>query len=198
MKPAEEPSQIITDGAYGSAENHKLAEDKNITLTTTGLLGRKTRDILLDFELFDDGRTVVKCPKGNTPKSSTYSRRTNTIRKSFERCQCENCEHRAECLIKLKKRTAVLFLSPDARKRAQEYKDSKNDESLKIAGRIRNGIETVPSTLRRRYHVDRMPVRGKLKTKQFFSFKLYALNFCKLVRFTRGLEKCRTLVPENA
>lgn len=37
-----------------------------------------------------------------------------------------------------------------------------------------------------------MPVRGKLKTKQFFGFKVAALNFSKLMRFTQGKLKCRS------
>ena len=33
-------------------------------------------------------------------------------------------------------------------------------EEFKNLFRIRNGVETVPSLLQRKYHVDRMPVRG--------------------------------------
>jgi hypothetical protein len=43
-----------------------------------------------------------------------------------------------------------------------------------------------------------MPVRGKLKTKMSFGFKMFALNFSKLWLHERGLEKCRPLQPENA
>ena len=64
-------------------------------------------------------------------------------------------------------------------------------ETLSLIGRIRNGIETVPSLIRNKYHVDRMPVRGKLRTKQFFGFKIAALNFTKMLRSIRGKELCR-------
>ena len=37
-----------------------------------------------------------------------------------------------------------------------------------------------------------MPVRGKLRTKQFFGFKVVALNITKLIRYTQGKLKCRT------
>ena len=60
-----------------------------------------------------------------------------------------------------------------------------------IKARIRNGIETIPSILRRKYHVDDMPVRGKLKIKIRFGFKMLALNFTKLWLCTKGSEKCR-------
>lgn len=192
----EDTTTVITDGAYSSKEIQDLAAEKNIEIVTTGLLGRKPRPILLDFKLSEDGKSVIECPEGNTPKASSYNEKNNTIRVSFLRCQCEGCPHREECLAKLKKRTAVLFLSLNARERAQEQKDREDDESLKLAGRIRNGVETLPSILRRKNNVDHMPVRGKLKTKLFFGFKVMALNFTKLHLYTRGLEKCRSFASE--
>ena len=38
-----------------------------------------------------------------------------------------------------------------------------------------------------------MPVRGRLKIKVFFSFRMFALNFSKLWLHESNLEKCRTL-----
>ena len=43
-----------------------------------------------------------------------------------------------------------------------------------------------------------MPVRGKLKTKVFFGFKMLALNFTKLLLHERGLQKSRPLQVETA
>jgi len=40
-----------------------------------------------------------------------------------------------------------------------------------------------------------MPVRGKLKTKLFFGFKIAALNFQKLLNFENSLDSY-TLKPE--
>lgn len=67
---------------------------------------------------------------------------------------------------------------------------------MALIGRIRNGVETIPSVLRRKFNVDHMPVRGKLKTKVFFGFKMLALNFTKLFLHEQGLEKCRTFLPD--
>jgi hypothetical protein len=54
--------------------------------------------------------------------------------------------------------------------------------------KIRNGI-SLPSILRRKYRVDEMPVRGSLKTKLFFGFKVAALNYKKLLDYlSRRLE----------
>lgn len=197
MEESEEAATIVADGAYSGKEIRDMAAARNIIVVTTGLLGRKPRPILLDFKLSEDGKTVLECPEGYAPRSSNYIRQNNTIRVSFMRHQCDGCPHQKECMIHLMKRTAYLLLNLDARKRAAEFKERQDGESLILAGRIRNGVETLPSILRRKYNVDHMPVRRKLRTKQFFGFKVMALNFNKLFRYTQGLEKCRPLVPVN-
>lgn len=190
---AEETTAMITDGAYGSEELARAAAKKNIGLITTGLRGRKPREILTQFRLSEDRHTVLNCPEGNRPKSSSFNPSANTIRASFPRHCCENCPWRKECNVQIKSRTAVLMLSIGARTHAEEAMRRKSDPAMVLIGRIRNGIETVPSVLRRKYHVDRMPVRGKLRTKILFGFDLFALNFSKLLLHERGLEKCRSL-----
>ena len=94
----------------------------------------------------------------------------------------------------MKSRTAVLFVPLRSRRRILESAEIMDDETRALAGRIRNGVETVPSVIRNKYLVDKMPVRGKLRTKQFFGFKVAALNVSKLVRFTKGKLKCRAFV----
>ena len=96
----------------------------------------------------------------------------------------------------MKKRTAVKLLSLNARKNLIDANAVLNEEERKLIGRIRNGAETIPSVIRNKYGVDKMPVRGKLKTKFFFGFKVAALNFSKVLRFIKGKEKCRAFYPE--
>lgn len=67
---------------------------------------------------------------------------------------------------------------------------------FEFLSRVRNGVETVPSILRRRYHIDTMPVRGKIRTKHMLGFKIGALNFRKLLKYLSSREKC-TLNPET-
>ena len=46
----------------------------------------------------------------------------------------------------------------------------------------RNGVEGIPSILRRRYNVDRIPVRGFLASKLWFSLKIGAININRLLK----------------
>lgn len=191
-----EGATIIADGAYAGAEITKEAAAKNITLLTTGLRGRTPREILTEFLLSEDGHAVTACPEGHAPKSSSYIWQTGTIRVSFPRCCCENCPHREECNAKIKTRTALVLISLGSLEHTKEAIRRKTDENIKLIGRIRNGVETIPSVLRRKYHVDTMPVRGKHKTKVWFGIKIFAVNFSKLWLHERGLQKCRPLNPE--
>ena len=61
---------------------------------------------------------------------------------------------------------------------------------FKIIARVRNGVETIPSMLRRRYGIDHMPVRGAIRMKHMFGFKIGALNFRKLSIYLDSLGKC--------
>ena len=98
----DEVTAIIADGSYASEDLAAQAADKNIGLITTGLRGRKPREILTQFVLSEDGHSVTKCPEGHTPKSSSYIRQSDSIRVSFPRCCCENCPHQKECNAKIK------------------------------------------------------------------------------------------------
>ena len=189
---ADETVALITDGAYASEENQQLAAEKNIGLLTTGLLGRKPKEILGKFDIDEESKNVKSCPNGNAPKSESYIWQTDSIRVSFHRHQCEGCPYQNECNPDLKTRTATMLIPLKSRRRIIESSEIMDDETRVLIGRIRNGVETVPSVIRNKYQVDKMPVRGKLRTKQFFGFKVAALNVSKLLRFTQGKLKCKS------
>jgi len=64
----------------------------------------------------------------------------------------------------------------------------KTDEH-RMLSRFRNGVESIPSVLRRKYKIDTMPVRTKVRTKLFFGFKIAALNFRKMMKYFIELQK---------
>ena len=60
--------------------------------------------------------------------------------------------------------------------------------------KFRNGAEAVPAILRQKYNIDRMPVRGLIRTRHFFGFKIGGLAFNKYLRFldrqNKRLKRC--------
>ena len=185
---------LITDGAYSVRDNTNAAAEKNIDLVTTDLTGREAKDIAADFEFTEDGKKVIHCSAGNPPKSCNYINQTGQCRISFPKNKCENCPHRDQCNPKLFNRTSMVFLSKKSFDRAKTQRKMKT-EKYKELSRIRNGVETIPSILRRKYQIDHMPVRGLLPTKLRFGIKLAALNFKKLFGYLNSVGQC-ALIPQ--
>ena len=183
----EEGSVVVTDGAYFGEENSRLSQKQNINLVTTAITGIEVPEIYADFLLNEEGTRVVKCPAGHTPKSSCYSKGGGGhIYVSFPREQCMNCPHKEQCRVKVHKKVCSLTISATAQFRARA-KRMMGTEELHLLARLRNGVETLPSILRRIYHTDRMPVRGCIRSRFFFGCKIAALNVRKLFTYKNGL-----------
>ena len=71
--------------------------------------------------------------------------------------------------------------------RAEQLQYMKTENFSEYAW-FRNGVEAIPALLRRRYHVDKIPVNGKKRTRLFFGFKIVALDFQKLLDYTNSLD----------
>lgn len=186
MEKQEQETLVVTDGAYAGEENTKLAAEKNVNLVTTDLPGSDVPEIIGQFELNESGTKVIRCPAGNTPRSSSYIKATGVCTASFERSCCENCPHKDQCKAKIYKRVAKITVTGRKIRRAR-LQAQMQTELYKNYARLRNGVETIPSMLRNLFDVNRMPVRGKVRTKFFFGAKIAALNFRKLFGYRKGL-----------
>ena len=180
---------IVADGAYGSSESRKLAEENNITIVNTNLTGRESEDIAADFIFSEDGTSVLSCPAGHKPKSCSYNKTTGQCAVSFHRKHCESCPFRDKCRPKESKKTFKKIVSVKSKQRAIQQR-SRNTDDFKAMSHFRNGVESVPSILRRKYHVDKMPVRGLIRVRMFFAFKIGALNFNRFCTYMQGLDSC--------
>lgn len=191
-----EETTLVADGGFSGEENRALAESKNIKLVTTDLLGRDTKDIYADFTFSDDGKGILLCPAGNQPKSTSFVKSTGKVRASFDKSKCENCPHRDQCKPQISNKTSAVYVSKASHERAKAQRFTQTWQH-KYLGRIRNGVETIPSILRRKYGVDHMPVRGKIRTKHWFGFKIGALNFRKLLKYSSSMDNCAQ-IAQNA
>jgi len=177
----EEPVTLITDGAYGSIENVELASENNINLITTALIGKTPEIVLSEFELNEAIHEVIKCPLGNVPYKTSYYEKTGLYRASFNKKTCEHCPLREQCGAKLQKKSAYVLITAKTIQRASYLKKFSAEEYTSLQKK-RNGVEGLPSVLRRRYHVDTMPVRGLVRSKIWFSFKIGAINVKKVLK----------------
>ncbi len=178
---------LVADGAYGGEENIALAKDKNIDLVTTNFQGRKPEDIFADFEFSSDGKEILKCAGGQIPATNSYNTKTGQCRITLDKEKCNSCPYKDQCKPKFHKTKTSKVLSWKTVSRAKQLRYMKTSEFIKLA-KIRNGVESIPSILRRKYRVDEMPVRGKFKTKLFLGFKVAALNVKKLLDYLVSMD----------
>ena len=180
---------IVTDGAYAGRANEQLAAEKNVHLVTTNLTGRETEDILAEFEFSEDGQKVVRCPGGHEPKSCSYNQATGQCTVSFVKGHCMGCPYKKQCHPKPFKRVCRKTVSVNAKERARQQRLRKTEE-FRMLSHFRNGVETIPSILRRKYRIDQIPVRGLIRSRFFFGCKIGAMNFMKFCKYMQGQEKC--------
>lgn len=171
----ESPVTLIADGAYGGTEATSHAKENNIELITTTLLGKDPNAVQGEFVIDEIEHQVVSCPAGHLPFQSTYNPKVDSYRVLFPNDQCNNCPNKEACKVKNQKKHAVLTISTKTVARAQYLKKLSTEEYKKLT-RMRNAVEGIPSVLRRRYHVDQIPVRGLLCSKIWFFLKLGAMN----------------------
>lgn len=185
----EEGSTVVSDGAYSGKTNEGLAKEKNINLVFTNLTGREADDIIADFEFNENGTKLERCAGGFAPKSCSYNPQTGQCTVSFPIGQCRNCPLRKECKPKMFKRVSRKTVSVNTKNRAEQQR-SRGTEEFKELSRFRNGVETLPSVLRRKYDADQMPVRGLLRSRLIFGCKIGALNFKKFCKYMQGQVCC--------
>lgn len=184
-EPSAETVTVITDGGYGGGDNVELARQKNIDLVTTALIGKDAPDVFADFEFNEDGTELLKCANGHAPEKCYYVKATKQVQVILDAGHCETCPFRDQCKPKIKNGKAKFTTSLNASNRAK-HERRMGREDFKYYARLRNGVETVPSNIRKNYRLDKLP-RGKQRGKFFFGSKIAALNFRKLFGFRKGL-----------
>ena len=184
---------LVADGAYSGGKNTSTASEHQIRLITTNFTGRKPDDIYADFKFTEDGKYLLKCINGSTPDECIYDPGNDRSAAYFPLETCRNCHYKDKCQPRFLKTRVRKEVSWKAVNRALQLRYMKTGEFSKYAC-FRNGVEAIPSILRRRYHVDKIPVHGKNRTRLYFGFKIAALNFQKLLNYIDSLDSC---VPKS-
>ena len=174
------PTKKIPDPTLGV----EAAAEKGIELITTDLLGKEPNDVLADFEWSEDGKRLLSCAGGFAPYKCTHNEKSGQVTAKIDSYHCEGCPFAGECPAKRKGITATIVASRKSTRRARHKRRIGSKEFNKYY-RLRNGAETIPSILKRKYRLDRLP-RGLLRGKLFFGAKVAALNFGKLLGFMRN------------
>ena len=176
----EEETNILVDGAYYSEDLSNKASENNINLIPTNLVGRSQNNSGYEkFEIDESTHEVKSCPAGHKPDDSKY--KEGKYKAHFSKDKCDNCPNRLNCPVKKQKKKYLFYVSEKKLHRAKLMAIMGTEEYKKIA-RKRAGIEGIPSVLRRKYNIDHLPVRGKVRSKIWLGFKISAINCKRLIK----------------
>ena len=175
---------LLLDGAYYSYDLAKKSAAKNIELIPGDLKGRKPAQDKLSYATFSIDETanlITTCINGNEPVYSKYDEELNVYTAKFNKTDCKNCSHKENCRISEQKKYNTIRFSDKDYQIALLREKMETEEYQKLANK-RAGIEGIPSTFRRKYNIDDLPVRGKVRVKMWLGFKIMAYNFKKLLK----------------
>lgn len=182
-------SIMVADGAYCGEKNSEIAAEHQIRLITTNFTGRKPNDIFAEFQFSRDHKSLVECINHIKPTYTHYDERNERSIAHFQKSDCENCPYQKQCKPRFTKYYAFKEVSYKTVNRAKQLRFMETEE-FKEFSHFRNGVEAIPSLMRRKYKVDTIPTHGKKQTRLHFGFKIAALNFQKLLDYNNSLEKC--------
>ena len=179
-----QPIILNTDGAYYTDELSQKAASNNIKLIPGELTGAKPDPEKLGYDQFkvdEQNQKVLSCPAGQQPDESYYDVKGKCYTVKMAKDKCETCEFKDQCPIKPQKKMNVVHFS-EKRYHNDQLRTLMGTEEYRKLANARAGVEGIPSVLRRRYRVDEMPIRGLVRSKLWFGFKIAAMNFINLVR----------------
>ena len=100
--------------------------------------------------------------------------------------QYQNKRFSEEEIVKLAEAISSGKMDGSLVERVQHVKNIKENISVDKEKVMNNVCPTVPSNIRKNYHLEKLP-RGKQRGKFFFGSKIAALNFRKLFNYVKGL-----------
>ena len=178
----DKPIKVLVDGAYYSEYISKKASANNINMIPTNLVGRTPNNEKSGYEHFEideETHTVNKCPMNHAPIDSKF--KNEVYRAHFSKEQCNDCPHRPNCPISEQKKSNLLEVSETKLHTSKLRCEMGTAEYKEIASK-RAGVEGIPSILRRKYDVDHLPVRGKVRSKVWLGLKIEAINIKRYMK----------------
>ena len=175
-----ETETVIFDGAYASTDSLETAETKNVEIVTTSLIGGMQGTFEAQFEIDDEGK-ITKCPAGHIPIDS--KRGKHDYQAHFEADICKNCSHCERCPGIFQKNAALIKFTDTALVKAK-YAEQLETEKYQALANKRNGVEGIPSVLRRKFGIDHMQDKGLVRKRHRLGFKMMAINIGRLFNWT--------------
>jgi hypothetical protein len=188
-------TDLYVDGGFHSPDVHEAAKENGIEIHLTNMSGTEPKKLpVSEFEIDEATDIILTCPAGHTPTHAGVKSGQTTAR--FSHDACGNCELKSQCYSKPQVKDCVVRIPLKSVKTSRErekMKASKRENTSKRAG-----IEGSNSALKRK-GLDKLRVRGQVKSSVVCGFKVTAQNIKRFIRYMQGGYKAkanqRTGVP---
>src|SRR6056297_3503168 len=180
----ENPIKMLVDGAYFTLALAKKALAKGIELIPGQLVGRKEDKSKLSYGItfkVNKDNLNTGCINDHKPFYSNYDEKKDVCTAKFSKEIYSECNFKEKCRISFQKKANTVRFNKSRYFRDIIREKMNTDEYTELTNQ-RAGVEGLPSIFRRFYNIDSMPVRGKVRSKFYFGFKVLASNVKKLFK----------------
>lgn len=193
------PKEMLADTVYCSDDNVELAKEHGVELIgptpKSGITKSQDNDKLNidDFDIDEKTEKVLCCPAGLQPLSSVNSKRSGKTKTVMPQSACGQCEFLNECPVKKKGNEYILKHTARQRRNARRRREE-NTEAFRQQYRMRSGIESTNSGLKRRTGLGHLRVRGRPAVFNAIYLKIAGWNILRAA----VCAKMRTIVHARA
>ena len=204
------PKEILADCGYGSDENVEICEKKGVELVSPTQAGATAMTAIEDeerekveekvyslniddFVVEESTEKVLRCPAGHTPVSSELNPTNGKVRTVMPASACSQCPFFGECPVYLAKGEYRLVHRRRVRRLAGRRREELT-EAFRERYRLRAGIESTNSALKRKLGLGRLRVRGRPRVFHAVYCKIAGWNILRAAVSS----KMRKLVAQKA
>jgi hypothetical protein len=204
------PEELFADTLYCSDENVQGAEARGVELVGPTKEGAESVDganaqtiqeaesrayalDIDDFVVDEESGVVVRCPAGHEPEFSEPDQQKGKTITVMPDAACSQCEFAHECPVRRVRGRYQLDHTAKQRRLAARRREEQTPV-FRERYRIRAGIESTNSGIKRRTGLNRLRVRGKARVFNAIWLRLAGWNILRAA----ASAKMRELVAERA
>ena len=191
IKQKTDLTDLYVDGGYYGIDIVNQSKELGVNLHFTDMTGKKAADDKLPLTsfTFNEEYEVIKCINSKRPTRSTADVSKKVSSSHFSLDDCRDCPYYRECPVKTQKKSRVLRVSFKAIVASQTREEINKKEVRTLNHSRRAAIEGTNSALKRGEDMDKLNVRGYLKSHMVCTFKVIARNFKQFVRLVSSVKR---------
>jgi len=172
--------ELYVDGGFYGEKVIEAAKEQEIALHFTDLTGKEPQKLSLnDFNIDPADKTIHNCPQGVAPIRTAISNGQSIAH--FPLTICRNCKLKEYCYAKEQKKAYIVRLQLKAIETAKNRQIIKAERKENVSKRA--AIEGTNSALKRGHGLEKVQVRGKIKSTLVAGFKIIAQNFKRVQNY---------------